>query len=108
MHQLNAGQNDRGVPETPEAEHDVGPGLDVTMVLFDQVVEIFRRSKPVKAAKAFFSKAIKHQGPPPETITLDGYAASHRAAREMKVDGLLPVDTKVPSNGRPMSENNAY
>jgi hypothetical protein len=29
------------------------------------------------AAKAFFSKAIKHQGQPSKTITLDGYAAPH-------------------------------
>ena len=35
------------------------------------------------------------QGQSPETITLDGYAASHRAVREMKADGLLPDDTKV-------------
>jgi len=52
----------------------------------------------VKAAKAFFSKAIKHQGKPPKTITLDGYAASHRAGREMKADGLLPEDTKIRSS----------
>ncbi|MEM5300112.1 DDE-type integrase/transposase/recombinase [Burkholderia sp. JPY481] len=32
------------------------------------------------------------------TITLDGYAASHRAVREMKTDGLLPEDTKVRSS----------
>jgi transposase-like protein len=48
--------------------------------------------------KAFFSKAIKHQGRPPETVTLDGYAASHRAVREMKIDGLLPEDTRVRSS----------
>ena len=40
MHQLNACERDRGAPETFEAEHGVRPGLDVTMVLFDQVIQI--------------------------------------------------------------------
>jgi transposase-like protein len=30
--------------------------------------------------------------------TLDGYAASHRAVRELKTDGQLPADTKVRSS----------
>jgi len=47
------------------------------------------------AAKAFFRKAIKHEGRAPHTITLDGYAASHRAVREMGADGLLPKQTKL-------------
>ena len=54
--------------------------------------------RDVAAAKAFFRKAIKHQGRPPRTITLDGYAASHRAVREMKADGALPEDTKLRSS----------
>ena len=54
--------------------------------------------RDVGAAKAFFHKAIKSQGSAPGTITLDGYAASHRAVREMKTDAQLPADTKVRSS----------
>ena len=56
------------------------------------------RKRNVAAAKASFRKAIKSQGSVPRTITLDGYAASHRAVREMKIDGLLPADTGVRSS----------
>jgi len=41
---------------------------------------------------------LQHQCQPPETITLDGYAASHRAVREMIADGRLPEETKVRSS----------
>jgi len=54
--------------------------------------------RDVAAAKAFFNKAIKNQRSAPTSITLDGYAASHRAVREMKTDGLLPEDTKLRSS----------
>jgi transposase-like protein len=54
--------------------------------------------RDVGAAKAFFRKAIESQGAAAQTITLDGYAASHRAVREMKADGQLLADTKVRSS----------
>src|ERR1700733_8610086 len=56
------------------------------------------RTRDVSAAKAFFHKAIRHEGRPPHTITLDGYAASHRAVREMRDDGLLPKRMKLRSS----------
>jgi transposase-like protein len=54
--------------------------------------------RDVAAAKGVFRKAIKSQQRAPQTITLDGYAASHRAVRELKADGLLPLDTKLRSS----------
>ena len=50
------------------------------------------------AAKAFFRKAIKGQRRQPHTITLDGYAVSHRAVHELKADGSLPMETKLRSS----------
>ncbi len=55
-------------------------------------------NRDVAAAKAFFRKAVKSQQRAPQTITLDGYAASHCAVRELKADGSLPADTKLRSS----------
>jgi transposase-like protein len=55
------------------------------------------RIRDLARAKAFFKKAIRHEGRSPHTITLDGYAASDRAVREMRADGLLPKRTVVRS-----------
>lgn len=52
----------------------------------------------VASAKAFFRKAIRSQGRSPETITLDGYAASHRAVRELQQQGRLAGLTTLRSS----------
>jgi transposase-like protein len=53
--------------------------------------------RDVAAAKAFFRKAMKHNGTP-RVITLDAYAASHRAVRELKADGKIPKRVRVRSS----------
>jgi len=43
---------------------------------------LLRAKRDVAAANAFFRRAFKSQSRLPQKITLDGYQASHRAARE--------------------------
>lgn len=43
---------------------------------------VLRAKRDAAAAKAFFRRAFKSQARLPRAITLDGYQASHRAARE--------------------------
>jgi transposase-like protein len=54
--------------------------------------------RDVAAAKAFFRKALKTQGRAPASITLDGYAASHRAVREMPAENDAWEETKLRSS----------
>jgi transposase-like protein len=53
--------------------------------------------RDVNAAKHFFRKAMNSIGPP-RVITLDAYAASHRAVRELKSEGRLPKRVRVRSS----------
>lgn len=55
------------------------------------------RNRDVNAAKTFLRKAIKGQRMPTK-ITLDGYAASHRAVADLKEHGELPARVVVRSN----------
>ena len=55
-------------------------------------------NRDVKAAKAFFRKALKTQGRAPVSITLDGYAASHRAVRELPGENARWNDTTLRSS----------
>lgn len=54
--------------------------------------------RDVAAAKLFFRKALKTQKRPPRVITLDGYAASHRAVRELPEENDVWNNTKVRSS----------
>ena len=51
----------------------------------------------MNAAKSFLRRAMKNTRKPAK-ITLDAYAASHRAVREMNEDGELPRRVKVRSS----------
>src|SRR6202030_2570026 len=55
--------------------------------------------RDVAAAKRFFSRAVKQHGAP-RVITLDGYAASHRAVDKLKATGRLPRRVRVRSSER--------
>ena len=62
-----------------------------------QTVDFFlSRNRDVNAAKSFLRGAMKNTRVPTK-ITLDAYAASHRAVREMQADGELPRRVKVRS-----------
>ncbi len=52
--------------------------------------------RDVAAAKRFFRKGIRRKGTP-RVITLDAYAASHRAVRELKSEGHLPRRVRLRS-----------
>ena len=55
-------------------------------------------TRDVAAAKAFFRKALRTQRRPPLSITLDGYAASHRAVREMPKEDDAWKHTRLRSS----------
>jgi transposase-like protein len=55
-------------------------------------------ARDVAAAKAFFRKALCAQQRAPVSITLDGYAASHRAVREMAGEDEAWKHTKLQSS----------
>ena len=59
---------------------------------------LLRAKRDVAAAKAFFRRAFKSQGRLPQKITLDGYQASHRAAREILGEHQRGKRTKIRSS----------
>ena len=59
---------------------------------------LLRAKRDVAAAKAFFRRAFKSQCSLPRAITLDGYQASHRAARELLATHRRGDRTKLRSS----------
>jgi transposase-like protein len=55
---------------------------------------LLSKRRDVAAAKRFFSRAAKQHGAP-RVITVDGYAASHRAVTKLKAAGILPCRVQV-------------
>ena len=55
------------------------------------------RQRAINAAKTFLRKAMKGQRVPTK-VTLDAYAASHRAVADLKADGELPQRVVVRSS----------
>src|SRR5215467_7196350 len=65
---------------------------------YGQTVDfLLSQRRDVAAAKRFFSKAIRHNGTP-RVITLDDYAASHRAIRELKSAGSMSRRVQIRSS----------
>src|SRR5262245_15601688 len=65
---------------------------------YGQTVDfLLSERRDVTAAKRFFSKAIRHNGTP-RVITLDAYAASHRAIRELKFAGSMSRRVQIRSS----------
>ena len=59
---------------------------------------LLRAKRDVAAAKAFFRRAFASRGRLPHKITLDGYQASHRAAREVLAQHGGGARTKIRSS----------
>src|SRR5690348_4724347 len=57
---------------------------------------LLSKRRDMDAAKRFFSRATRQHGAP-RVITLDGYAASHRAVAKLKAVGTLPHRVRVRS-----------
>nr|WP_083919401.1 DDE-type integrase/transposase/recombinase [Methylosinus sp. LW4] len=59
---------------------------------------LLRAERAVAAAKALFRRAFANQGRLPRKITLDGYQASYRPARELLAQHRGGVRTRIRSS----------
>jgi hypothetical protein len=61
------------------------------------VDSLLSERRDVAAAERFFSKALENHATP-RVITLDAYAASHRAIQELKSAGTMPRRVRIRSS----------
>ena len=59
---------------------------------------LLRAKRDVAAAKAFFRRAFKSQDRLPHKITLDGYQASHRAAKDVLAEHSAGTQCEIRSS----------
>ena len=101
MHEFDAGYRNRRVSNTFEPQHRTQPKLDRSMVLFNQIIEVFRRSNLGAIAASMCGKklpgrsmrsliAIERNGARQAALTLERRrkkafaAATSRLARKRK------------------------
>src|SRR5713226_1633443 len=65
--------------------------------LVERVDFLLSKRRDVAAAQGCFSRAIRQYGAP-RVITLDSYAASHRAVAKLKAAGTLPHRVRIRSS----------
>ena len=58
MHEFDAGYRNRRVSKTFEPQHRTQPKLDRSMVLFNQIIEVFRRSNLSPIAASMCGKKL--------------------------------------------------
>jgi hypothetical protein len=78
MHEFDAGDRNRRVSKTFEPQHRTQPKLDRSMVLFNQIIEVFRRSNLSPIAASMCGKKL---------ALLHGYGYVLAYGREEAVEG---------------------
>ena len=94
-----AWRDDPGVSMKPTSKSEVAGPISIVRSTKKErpSISCFAPKRDV-AAKAFFRKAFRVQGGLPHKITLDGYQASHRAAKEALGEHLKANQCKIRSS----------
>jgi hypothetical protein len=89
MHQFDAGDRSGCISEAFEAEHCIDPGLDVAMILLDQVVQILRRSQSRLLRQRLVSLHFAHCAMRRRvTVQCDGFRSEPLTLDRLREEGL--------------------